>query len=77
MLDMELSSSITARFSIRPCDFYKTNLDPALSVQRQASMDHQVGTGGHDLEYRGTKELLVVESPPAYHAIVPTEVSAG
>jgi 3-oxoadipate enol-lactonase len=33
MLDMELSSSITARFSTRPCDFCRTNLDGALSVR--------------------------------------------
>ena len=41
-------------FLDRPCDFCRTNLDAALSVHRQTSMDHQVGTRGHDLEYRGT-----------------------
>jgi hypothetical protein len=36
----------------RPCDFCRTNLDTALSVP-----------GGHDLEYGGTEEVLVVASP--------------
>ena len=63
MLDMELSSSITARFSTKRCGFCRTNLDAALSVQRQMSTDHQIATRGHDLEYRGTEEVLVVESP--------------
>jgi hypothetical protein len=30
--------------------------------------------GGHDLEYRGTEKVLVVESPPAHDAIVPAEI---
>jgi len=63
MLDMELSSSITARFSTRLCGFCRTNLDAALSVHRQTSTDHQIATRGHDLEYRGTEEVFVVESP--------------
>jgi hypothetical protein len=50
MLDMELSSSITARFSSRLCDFCRTNLDAALSVHRQTSTDHQIATRGHDLD---------------------------
>src|SRR6478672_9346219 len=58
MLDMELSSSITARFSTRLCDFCRTNLDAALSVHRQTSTDHQIATRGHDLEYRGTEECI-------------------
>ena len=73
MLDMERSSSITARFSTRACDFYRTDLDAALSVYRQTGMDHQIAARGHDLEYRGTKEVLEVASPPADDAIVPVE----
>ena len=72
MLDMELSSSITARFSTRLCDFCRTSLDAASSVHRQTGTDHQIATRGHDLEYRGTKEVLVVESPPAHDAVVPS-----
>src|SRR5947209_3631757 len=37
MLDMELSSSITAHFSTRPCDFCRTNVDAALSVSRKSA----------------------------------------
>ena len=74
MLDMELSSSTTARFSSRLCDFCRANLDAALSVHRQTSTDHQIATRGHDLEYRGTEEVLVVESPHPDHAIVPVEI---
>ena len=33
--------------------------------------------GGHDPEYRGTEVVLVAESPPAYDAIVTTEVLPG
>src|SRR6202140_5520150 len=67
MLDMELSSSITAHFSSRPCDFCRTNLDAALSVHRQTSTDRL--PGGHDLEYRGTEEVLLSASPPAHYVI--------
>ena len=35
------------------------------------NMDHQIGMWGHDLEYRGAEEVLVVASPPAQDAIVP------
>jgi hypothetical protein len=69
---MELSSSITARFSTRPCDFCRTNLDAAQSVHRKTGTDHQIDTRGHDLEYRGTEEVLVVESPAAYDAKRPS-----
>ena len=69
MLDMELSSSTTARFSSRLCDFCRTNLDAAMSVHRQTSTDHQIATRGHDLGYRGTEEVLVVESPHPDDAI--------
>jgi hypothetical protein len=44
MLDTELSSSITTRFSTRPCDFCTTNLDKAQSVHRQTGADNQIGT---------------------------------
>jgi hypothetical protein len=37
-------------------------------------MDHQLATRGHDLEYRGTKEVLVVESPLAHDTIVPVKI---
>ena len=67
MLDMELSSSITARFSSRLCDFCGTNLNAALSVHRQTSAYHE----GHDLEYGGTEEVLVVESPHPDDTVVP------
>jgi len=73
MLDMEPSSSITARFSTRPCDFCRTNLDAALGVHRRTTMDTRLVRGGHDLEYRGTEEVLEVASSPADHAIVPVE----
>jgi hypothetical protein len=29
--------------------------------------------GGHDLEYRGTEEVLVIESPHSHDAIAPVE----
>src|SRR6202035_1080688 len=64
MLDMALSSSITARSSTRPCDSCRTSLDAALSVHRQTGADHRIAMRGHDLEHRGTKEVLMVASPP-------------
>ena len=73
MLDMELSSSITVRFSTRHCDSCRTNLDAALAVYRQAGTDHQIAARGHDLEYRGTTEVLEVASPPAADGIAPVE----
>jgi len=74
---MELSSSITARFSTRPSDFCRTNLDTTLSVQLATGADHQMATRGHDLEYGGTKEVLVVESPHPDDAVVPVEFLGG
>src|SRR5438477_12988170 len=66
------SSSITAPFSTRPCDSCRTNLDAALSGHRQTSTDRL--PGGHDLEYRGTEEVLVIESPHSHDAIAPVEI---
>ena len=77
MPDMELSSSITARFSTKPCGFCRTNLDAALSVHRQTSTDHQIATRGHDLECGGTEEVLLVESPHPDDAVVPVEILGG
>ena len=77
MPDMELSSSITARFSTKPCGFCRTNLDAALSVHQQTSTDHQIATRGHDLECGGTEEVLLVESPHPDDAVVPVEVLGG
>ena len=37
----------------------------------------RLARGDTILGYRGTEEVLVVEPPPAYDAIVPTEVLAG
>src|SRR5258706_6677268 len=50
MLDMALSSSITARFSTKRCGFCRTNLDAALSVNRQTSTDRQIATVTRDRE---------------------------
>jgi len=39
--------------------------------------DHQMATRGHDLEYGGTKEVLVVESPHPDDAVVQWSSSAA
>jgi len=44
-----------------------------MSVHRQTGADHQIAIGGHDLEYRGTEEVLVVASPPSHDGIAPRE----
>ena len=72
MLDIELSSSLTARFSTRPSDFCRTNLDRHCRFTGNGGGPPD-GHEGHDLEYRGTKEVLEVASPPADDAIVPVE----
>ena len=36
-----------------------------------------MATRGHDLEYGGTEEVLVVESPHPDDAVVPVEVLGG
>ena len=76
MLDMEQSSSITARFSTKPCDFCRTNVD-----RHCRFIDKRVRTAGllrgDTIQCRGTEVVLVVESPPAYDAIVTTEVLPG
>ena len=36
-----------------------------------------MATKGHDLEYGGTKEVLVVESPHPDDAVVPVEFLGG
>jgi len=36
-----------------------------------------MATRGHDLEYGGTKEVLVVESPHPDDAVVPVEFLGG
>jgi len=78
MLDMELSSSITARFSTRPCDFCRTNLEAAaVSVRGQMGEDHQNCHAGTRSRPSGPEEFLVAESPPAYDAIVTAKVLSG
>ena len=36
-----------------------------------------MATRGHDLEYGGTQEVLVVESPHPKNAVVPVEILVG
>jgi hypothetical protein len=36
-----------------------------------------MATRGHDLEYGGTEEVLVVESPHPDDAVVPVEILGG